>query len=349
MEGMQRKRNPAGIKALDFFTGVETLRGSFARLVGAQAIQTAVIPSASYGLQTAISNLPVNKGDHALVIGGEFPSDYYNIESWCAEHHKTLTTIAAPPDWEGRGRVWNERILEAIRPDTIALVISSVHWMLGTRFDLEAIGRRCRETGTYFIVDGSQSVGAIPMDVQAFNIDALVCVGYKWLLGPYSIGMAAFSEKFNEGRPIEETWTARVNAEDFTSLTDYNHEYKPGATRFSTGESSNFILAPMLNAAIEQLLEWQPAEIAQYCRQLSSPFAAFIREKGGQIEEEAWRSPHLFGFGLPPGINGNNFIEKLQGSRISVSRRGQSIRVSPHLYNTAADFLALEELLMDSF
>ncbi|MEZ4722552.1 MAG: aminotransferase class V-fold PLP-dependent enzyme [Flavobacteriales bacterium] len=100
-------------------------------------------------------------------------------------------------------------------------------------------------------MDGTQSVGAMHMDVMRYNIDALVCAGYKWLLGPYSIGMAYIGETFNDGIPLEETWMNRTNAQDFSHLTDYDPVYQPGAARYSIGESSQFILLPMLLEGVE--------------------------------------------------------------------------------------------------
>ena len=74
--------------------------------------------------------------------------------------------------------------------------MSSIHWMNGTKFKLKEIGERCKKFGAMFIVDGTQSVGALKMDINEYNIDALVCASYKWLFGPYSMGLAYFSDQF---------------------------------------------------------------------------------------------------------------------------------------------------------
>jgi selenocysteine lyase/cysteine desulfurase len=76
--------------------------------------------------------------------------------------------------------------------------------MNGLRFDLERIGAKCRQVGAKFLVDGTQSVGALEMDVQRFHIDALVCAAYKWLFGPYSLALAYISDDFSNGRPLEQ-------------------------------------------------------------------------------------------------------------------------------------------------
>jgi len=77
--GMQKKRNPANIRQEDFFTEVETVRAKFGRLVNGDPQQVAIIPSASYGLQSAISNIPPDGGTHVITVSEEFPSGYYNL------------------------------------------------------------------------------------------------------------------------------------------------------------------------------------------------------------------------------------------------------------------------------
>src|SRR5690606_18561046 len=134
--------------------------------------------------------------------------------------------------------------------------ISSVHWMNGLRFDLKAIGEKCSSVGARFIVDGTQSVGALPMDVEEFKIDALICATYKWLLGPYSLGLVFMGKAFDDGVPLEESWMNRKNSMDFSTLTHYESEYEESAARYNVGETSNFILMPMLRESLAQINSW---------------------------------------------------------------------------------------------
>ena len=66
-------------------------------------------------------------------------------------------------------------------------------------------------------MDGSQSVGALPMDVKKYKIDALICAAYKWLMGPYSTALAYINEDFNEKgidsdfQPMKEVFSAIVD------------------------------------------------------------------------------------------------------------------------------------------
>lgn len=342
--GMQRKRNPSAVTSDDFFNEAIILRQRFAQLVNCKADQVAVIPSTSYGLQNALNNIPLTNGKFAITVTDEFPSDYYAIQRWCSVNNKELKIIDGGNEFSDRGRKWNEKILNTITGETAVVIISSIHWMDGTLFDLKAIGKRCKEVNAVFIVDGTQSTGALTMDVTGCNIDVLVCAAYKWLLGPYSIGAAYYSQQFNNGVPVEESWLNRANADNFSKLTNYNYEYKPGAGRYNVGEYSNFILTPMFIKSIEQILSWDVNAIQDYCGQLVSPLLDFLKKKDVLMEEDNYRANHLFGFKLSGNTDTTVLLNELQKRKIFVSVRGDAIRVTPHLYNNKNDI----EVFMDA-
>jgi len=337
IEGMQRKRNPISIKPVDFFTGVVGVRQKYARMVNGDPMQVAVMPAVSYGMNSVIRNIPYRKGQHALTISEEFPSCYYTAQRWCKDHGAELKVIARNDDIPQKGKEWNSRILEAINNDTAFIVMASVHWMNGTRFNLEKIGDRCQEVGAKLIVDGSQSVGALPIDVKACHIDALICAAYKWLMGPYSTALSYIQEDFNQGIPLEESWMTRPNSERFDRLTQYEEGYKPGAIRFDVGQSSNFIFMPMLDEALGQLLEWGVEEIQEYSRVLGAPLIAHFLKKGAPVDDESYRAHHLMGLQLPAGTNGEVLVSELQSRNVYVSLRGNNIRISLNVFNNEAD------------
>ena len=226
--------------------------------------------------------------------------------------------------------------------------LSHCHWADGTLFDLKTIRVKTREAGAALIIDGTQSVGALPFDVQDIDPDALVCAGYKWLMGPYSIGLAYYGERFNNGTPIEENWINRINSEDFAGLVDYEDRYQKGALRYEVGEHSNFILVPMMLAALKQIQTWGIPSIQEYCRDISQAAIDRLREAGFWIEDENFRGSHLFGIRLPGGVDINLIKKELESRKVYVSVRGSSIRVAPHLYNTKEDFEILSEVLLNS-
>lgn len=345
IEGIRSKSQPHRITQETFFEIMEPVKGLFARLLNAPDPQrVALIPSVSYGMATVAKNLKARRGERIVLVEGEFPSDVFAWEPAC-QAQGLQTVVVHAPEGQERGRRWNEGLLDAITPGTALVVLSPVHWADGTRFDGEAVGQRCREVGAWLVVDGTQTLGSMPFDIQRIRPDAVIAGGYKGLMGPYSQGLAWFGEALDDGSPLEENWINRAGSENFRNLMAYGREYRPGAARYSVGEQSNFILLPMLRAALEQLLDWTPAGIQDYCRNLIAPFVSEWEKLGFSLENEAWRASHLFGLRPPGGLDADVLREELLRRRVYVSVRGEVIRVSPHVYNNEADATALTEAL----
>ena len=343
--GVLQKRAPMLVHPEDFFTNSGRAREGFARLVGASdPNRIAILPSASYGVAVAARNIPVGQGQNIVLLHEQFPGNVYAWRRKAAESGAQLRTIA-PPEGANRGSAWNERLLEAIDGDTAVVTVPHIHWTDGTIFDLVAVGARARDVGAAFVVDGTQSVGALPFDVEEVRPDALIVAAYKWLLGPYSICTAYFGSRFDDGIPLEETWISRERSDDFQHLVDYESTYQPGAIRYDVGERSNFILVPMLVASLGLVLEWTPAGVQDYCRRLSETLIREAVDIGFSLEEDEWRAAHLFGLRMPEGLKLTALKAELEARKIFVSLRGSALRVSPHLYNDEDDVGALVEAL----
>ncbi|WP_461304705.1 aminotransferase class V-fold PLP-dependent enzyme [Aureisphaera sp.] len=343
IENLKRKSRPFEITAEDFFTEKEVLRKSFAELIDCpDPTCVAIIPSVSYGIANAMANIPFEQGDGIVVLEEQFPSNFYAWKHLENTKNVQIHSISAPPIMKGRGEKWNQLILEAIQPNTKVIALPHVHWTDGTRFDLEGIRKKADEVGAYLIIDGTQSVGALPFSVDKIRPDALICGGYKWLLGPYSLGVAYYGERFHEGIPIEDNWMNHVGSEDFRNLVNYSYDFKPKALRYDVGESSNFILTPMLNESIQQLLRWKPEHIQAYCKSISEAPLKTLEDAGFFVEDATYRTHHLFGIYLEDISKMESIQKRLKEHKIFVSYRGNAIRVACHVYNT---HLELEKLV----
>jgi len=347
IEGVRRKRNPFEISPKLFFDETEELRREYARLIHADdPKRIVVIPSVSYGMANVARNLPLQKGDNIIVADEQFPSNIYPWRALADEKQADIITVIPPKNSAERGKKWNEQILESITSKTKMVAIGNIHWADGTLFDLKAIRKRTREVGAWLVIDGTQSVGALPLNVQDIEPDALICAGYKWLMGPYSIGLAWYGPALDEGKPVEENWINRYESENFAGLVNYSDAYQPGALRYEVGEHSNFILVPMMLAAVRQLNDWGINNIQTYCRELISEAVKQLRNAGFSIEEEAHRASHLFGVRLSPDHNEKAVKSALEKENILVSFRGDSIRVSPNVYNTREEINKFRNLLI---
>ncbi|HET6519452.1 MAG TPA: aminotransferase class V-fold PLP-dependent enzyme [Geminicoccaceae bacterium] len=330
-EAMWRKARPWEITPADFFTDSERARSLFAKLIGASAEDVAVIPAASYGIATAAANLELPSGRPVLLLADQFPSNVYPWRELARQNGAEILTLARPPDDD-----WTRAVLELLDERVAIAALPHCRWIDGGLLDLVRIGERCREIGAALVVDATQSLGALPLDVHAVDPDFLVCPGYKWLLGPYSLGYMYVAPRRHEGRPLEHNWIGRAGSDDFARLVDYQDSFQPGARRFDVGERSNFALLPASIAALEQLLAWGVERIALTLAAMTGRIAGRAAELGLQSVDPGLRAGHFLGLrfpeGVPPGLP-----ERLAGERVYVSLRGDSLRVTPHLYNDERD------------
>ena len=343
IQALKKERNPSYLKPFDYFNISEEIRTEFSKIINSNKDEVAIIPSSSYGFANVFNNLKIN-GNKAITVENEFPSGYFSIKKWCSEKNIQLETIKRN---NLSAQDWNKKIINSIDSDTSVVIISSVHWMNGTKFDLKKIGKKCKNNNTFFIVDGTQSVGALSIDVKDFKIDALICAGYKWLFGPYSMALGYYSSKFNDGIPIEESWMNRTNAQDFSNLTEYDSKYKPMAGRYNVGETTNFILSPIMLNGLKQINSWGINNIESYCKKLSKIVISELSPLGIAFENENYFTYHLFSLGLPKHLNLLTFKKILEKKKIRVSIRGANLRVSINVFNDERDIDKLVETVKE--
>ncbi len=343
---LQTKNTPFAISPNDFFEPVETVKKTYAKLIDTTEYnRIACIPSVSYGIACVTNNITLQPGDEIIVIEDQFPSNYYSWKKLAETYNAVIKTIAKPKDGEQKAKRWNEAVLNAITDKTKVVAMCQVHWADGSLFNLMAIREKTNIYKALLIIDGTQSVGAFPFSVAKIQPDALICATYKWLLGPYAFGFAYFGAYFDNGSPIEESWVNRVDSEDFSGLTNYNDNYKAGANRYGMGESANFISVPMATQAINQILEWTPEAIQEYCYSISKEALNELEELGFTIEDDAHRAHHLIGVKIPDFIDLEALKKQFSERKIFVSFRGNYIRLSPHLYSVKADFTKLVQCI----
>lgn len=346
LEGLNQKRLPHTIGLADYFEPVKELKQLFAQLIDAEDYnRIATIPSVSYGMATVANNIKLKEGDEILIIDQQFPSNYYAWKKLADNNRASIKVITYPKDSNNAVRQWNEDILSAITSKTAFVAMGNIHWSNGSLFNLKAIREKTKTHNALLIIDGSQTIGAFPFSVKDIQPDALICAGYKWLFGPYGCAYAYFGSYFDNGNPIEENWSNRLGSENFAELTNYQSEYKPLANRYCVGESGSFIYVKMQIAALQQVLEWTPSAIQDYCKMISADAVVQLRKLGCNIEDDTYRTHHLFGIELPEKLNLEAFKKELALHNVYVSFRGNYIRISCHLYNTSEDFMPLIECL----
>lgn len=346
-QSISAKLNPSDIGVEDFFYPTESLRIEYAAMINcSEPNRVVTIPSVSYGVANAVNNLTIPSGSKIIIVGEQFPSNAYPWFRAADTNGAHVEIISAPDTLQDRGKIWNETLLNTIDQSTSVVALPICHWADGTLYDLSAIRQKTNLYGAALIIDGTQSVGALPFDWEEVQPDALICAGYKWMLGGYSLGLACYGPIFDGGIPIEENWINRKNSEDFAGLVEYEDQYQPGALRYEVGEHSNFILLPMLLESLKQIRTWGLENIQEYCKEVTADAIERLRKGGYWIENEMYRGHHLFGIRIPASINIGEVKQELTRAKIFVSYRGDSIRVAPHLYNTKDDLQKLADCLL---
>jgi len=337
--GLERKRHPWTLGPAQFQDDVATLRGLFAKLIGAKADDISLAPSASYGLTTAANNLTIGPGRRVLVLATQFPSHIYPWRHAVARDGGEVVTLPRPENGD-----WTAAVLEALDERVAVLALPHCHWTDGSMLDLSRIAAAARQVGAALVLDLSQSLGVVPLDVGDIQPDFVCAVAFKWLLGPYTFAFLYSAPHRQDGMPLEYTWSNRAGS-DVAEITDYRDDFLSGGRRYDMGERGNYISVPMAIAGLEQVLDWTPGAIAGSLAPMIGQIAERAEALGLTPTPKTIRAPHMIGLRFPasPPVN---LIESLKAAHVHVSLRTDSLRISPHLYNNQNDIDRLFKALV---
>ena len=328
---LARRGAPWRISSADWFTDVELLRAAFADLLGTDPDSIALVPATSYGLAIAARNLTAAPGDRVILLADEYPSNYYTWQRFCRRTGAELAIVGREP-----GQSWAEAITSAIDDRAHIVSVPNVHWTNGGLVDLDAVAPAARSVGATLVIDASQSLGAMPLDIARLQPDFVVTVGYKWLLGPFGVGFLYVSERCRGGVPLEENWINREGSDDFAALVQYSDGYRPGARRFDVGQRTNFGLVPMSLAAFKQLRRWTVAGVGESLRVVTSTIRERAQALGFTTPPNLERGPHMLGLDVPQE-QAIALADRLAAQGVVASVRGTSMRIAPHLHTTQSD------------
>jgi len=330
-----RKGRPWTLPASFANEQYERARTAAARLINAEPSDVALIPSISYGVATAAKLLTIPRGTRVLVLEDDHSSPVLEWHSRAEAQGFTVETIKQPDDGD-----WTSAVLAAIERSGAAPVslasISWVHWSDGGLTDVDEVGAALRQRGAAFLIDATQGVGVVAMDVKRLDPDFVMFPTYKWVLGPYGRAFLYVAKRHQGGIPLEQISAGRrnVRAENAVYFTDLS--YVGDARRFDMGERDYFISMEMAAIGMEMLAEWGAPAVAERLEMLTERIAESVRGIGFSVPEPRLRAPHIlslaFKGGIPPGL-----IEGLASEGIYVAPRLGRLRISPHVYNDEPD------------
>jgi len=196
--------------------------------------------NASDTLNMLIQGL-TEKGDHVVTTMLEHNSvlrPLHHLQEW-----GTIDVTHVP--FDENGFVHPDDIKKAIRSNTKMVIVNHSSNVIGTNQPIKEIGVICKKAGVIFLVDASQSAGAVPIDVADMGIDALAFTGHKCLMGPTGIGGSYVTNDL----PVKGTrfGGTGVRSAQKTHLTEYPYRLECGTL--------NTVGVAGVNAGVKWVLE----------------------------------------------------------------------------------------------
>ncbi len=312
---------------------VDRTRIAAADLIGATATDIAIVSAVSGAMAVAVRNLDPAPGHRVLRVQDEFPSVALTVDRLAREKGLVLDIVPRPADGD-----WTSAVLEAIeRPGAPPLALAALtplHWADGALIDLDRIAPMVHAAGAALIIDATQAVGAMPVDVARWRPDFLAFPTYKWVAGPYSTAFLYAAPHRQGGLPME------MNSNNCPDGTP-----APGARRYDRGERNDPIAMPMAGTCLELVRDWQPARVAEYLAPKTERLADLAADLGWQLLPRHFRVPHILGLRWPGGMAPDT-IARLNRHGLYASDRLGVLRLAPHIWVDAQDMGRAERALM---
>jgi cysteine desulfurase/selenocysteine lyase len=316
----------------------ETLRERASRLFHCDSTQVAIVASASEILGQLPMLLQPRLKSTILAVSSDFPAITRPWLRLAALKDHTVRFVDDQPTCD-----LTDTLIAAIDESTSVVAVSSVQYATGTVVDISRLRQSTFRVGARLIVDATQAAGAVRVEAAAWDADAVVASGYKWLGGHGGVALAVMSPRLLEQIPPLTGWMGASDPFGFdaTSVSLAND-----ARRYTQSTMSYASMAGLV-VAIERLLSLGEARIEGHARSLA---AILVRDAGkyGWQPFRSARDPagsaHIISLGHPRE-NVQALVERLRSHNIVCGTRGGRIRISLAPYNDESDVNALIEAL----
>lgn len=327
---------------------VERGHSSVADLINCGTDEIAMFESATRAWGAALASIALGPGDRVLISPMEYGSSYLSLLHLA--RRSGLRVEVLPVDVDGLVSIaeLRERIDERVK--LVAMTHVPMHD--GLIYPVAAIGRVTREFGIPYLVDASQSVGQMPVDVREIGCDLLVGCGRKFLRGPRGTGFLYARREF-----AEQLSPGAVGL-DGVEWHGAGYRFAPAARRFDTWET-NYATRIGLGVAVDYALSWGIDNTWRRIRVLAENLRADLAGIPGITVEDRGRercgtialTVHDRAAGLVreelrrAGIN--TWVCLPNAACVDMQLRGidSLLRVSVHYYNSAEELVRLCDVL----
>ena len=329
-EALEEKIAPYRLTDETFHETPHRLKNALGGLVGVPADQIILGNSTAYGLNLLVQGQPLKAGDEVLLVQGDFPS---TVITWLPLQKRGVDIrLFEPKEWPPSA----EEIEAQLSDRTRIFCASWVFSFYGAAIDLQSIGTMCRERDVLFVVNGSQAVGARPIDVSGMPIDALVSCGFKWQCGPYGTGFAWIRSDLLDGLIYEQAyWLAHGGGRS----TEYELDADVRAAAYDVFGTANFLNFRSWTASLELLLDIWIDAIQKHDDALVERIVVGLVELGFELVSPRHGPSRstLVLFSHEDESRNETIKKALDESNVHIAERTGKLRISPHLYNTPAD------------
>ncbi len=230
---------------------IRDVKEGVAELAGGKPDNVAFVGCLADGMNLLGNGVDWKSGDNVLIPAHEFPSVVYPFLNL---QRKGVEVRFIEQNADGRTDLG---LFEAAMDErTRAVAISHIEWQDGYRNDLKALGSLCRDRDIELFVDGTQSLGVHPIDLEETGVTAIAAHGYKWLLSSFGNAVVVFNEGAVER--IHPTYVGRLSVDADDEDRNWQLNLRKTAERFQTG-GQNIMSLTAMRASLTMLREATPA------------------------------------------------------------------------------------------
>jgi cysteine desulfurase / selenocysteine lyase len=339
---LEREASIGGYEAADAaHDAVEHVYDAAASLINAHPDEIAIVENATRAWDMAFYSVPLGPGDRILTAMAEYASNYIAYLQVAA---RTGAVIEVIPDDES-GQLSVDALRQMIDEQVKLIAITHVPTNGGLVNPAAAVGRVAREAGIPYLLDACQSVGQLPVDVEAIGCDMLSATGRKYLRGPRGTGFLYVRRAL-----LERLVPPFLDLHAATWVARDAYEIRPDARRFENWET-NYATKIGLGVAIDYARSWgiettwgRIRALATLLRdRLGAMPGVTVRDSGAErcgivtFTMAGHEPARLVDELLAQGINVS--FTTVRGTRLDMEARGLTamVRASVHYYNSEGE------------
>lgn len=341
-EAIELKCRPERLKSVEYFDLPKRVRNGLARIIGSAPDEIALTSGATHGIGVVAEGLQLKPGDEVIVAGSNFPS---NLFTWL---HMRRRGVRVRVVKNNGGPLHVDDVAREFTSSTRLLALDWVDYSSGIRIDLAAFGEMAHRRGALFLVDGTQGVGALELNVRDLPVDVLAVAAYKWLLGPYGTGFVYVRPDLLDRLDLKVVnWLTVKGADDFDALPVEDFVLPRAARIFDVAGTANFLNLYAFEACLEFVLGVGVESVTRHCTDLLDFAAEGLKSRGYHLcnhNDHTRRPSPILTFQCESEESTARLYGELKSQHVEVSLRHGRVRVSPYLYNNKEDIERLFDI-----